>query len=267
MLKNLRVTRKKMARTKNCAHIKPKSPSSSPSPCPSPAPTHPPPPPNPHVTTPAFKSVPTAPSLPSLFSPALASTNSVPSTLPPIVDPPSKLPSALPSAVRPPQIIVERPRKKIMFPGPFIKGQVGSVYFSLDKIRSYMEIPHGYSIIVQNFHLRCKFEPCFSKYVIIDPIGNKWEAPEVFVKWCQCVESNTIQDLDLNKTRLAIVRYGNNFKLCTSVKKTTIKTKHTQFQQLSLPKKTQEKRKIPIMCLQKAPMKMMISLEKYIMVQ
>ena len=45
----------------------------------------------------------------------------------------------------------------------------------------------------------------------------------MFVKWCQCVESNTIQDLNLNKTRLAIVRYGNNFKLCTSVKKNNYK--------------------------------------------
>ena len=184
-----------MARTKNCARVKPNSPFSSPSPNPSPAPTHPPPPPNPCVTMPAYKSVPTAP---SLFSPALVSAP--PSVLPLIVGPPSTPPSA-----RPPQIIVEPPRKKITYPGPFIKGQVGSVYFSLDKIRSYMEIPHRYSIIVLNFHMCYKFEPCFSKYVVINPLGNKWEAPEVFEKWRQCVETNTIADLDLNKTRLAIV--------------------------------------------------------------
>ena len=216
-----------MARTKNCARVKPDSPQHSSSP--SPAPTNPPPPPIPRVTTPAYKNVPSAP---SLFSPA--SSSAPPSALPPIVGPPSAIPpivappSASPQVVAPPsaprpQIIIERPRKKITYPGPFIKGQVGTVYFSLDKIRSYMEIPHGYSIIVSNFHLRCKYESCFSKYVIIDPIGNKWEAPEVFEKWRQCVETNTIADLDLNKTRLAIVRYGNNFKLCTSVKKNSYK--------------------------------------------
>ena len=71
--------------------------------------------------------------------------------------------------------------------------------------------------------MRYKFEPCFTKYIIIDPLGNKWEAPEVFEKWRQCVETNTIQDLDLNKTQLAIVHYGNTFKLCTSVKKNNYK--------------------------------------------
>ena len=97
------------------------------------------------------------------------------------------------------------------------------MYFSLDKVHNYMELPHGYSLIVQNFCLCQKFEMCFSKYVLIDPLGNKWEAPEVFQQWHNCVETRTIQDLDLNKTRLAIVRIGNTFKLCTSVKKNNYK--------------------------------------------
>ena len=167
----------KMARTKQCARAASTTTSPSPSPSPNPSPTLPPPPPLLRVTSPAFKSVPSVP---------------------------SALPSALPPIVNPLQIIVGPPRKKIMYPGPFIKGQVGSVYFSLDKIRSYMEIPHGYLIIIQNFHMRYKFEPCFSKYIIINPLGNKWEAPEVFKKWRQCMETNTIQDLDLNKTSLAM---------------------------------------------------------------
>ena len=189
-----------MARTKNCPRANP--PSSSPSPSPSPSPTLPPPPPLAHVTVPAFKSAPAAPSPPPLIS---AAAHSIPP------------PAPLPPIVSQPQIIVGPLRKKITYPGPFIKGQVGSVFFSLDRARSYMEIPHGYSVIVQNFRLRHKFEVCFSKYVIIDPLRNKWEAPEVFEKWRQCIETNTIQDLNLNKTRLAIVRYGNTFKLCTSV--------------------------------------------------
>ena len=207
-----------MARTKVCPRANPPS-SSSPSPSPNPSPTLPPPPPLLHVTSPAFKSVPSAPSPPPLISIAKTDTSSLPlPPLPPIV---SRATVPAPKSVA--QIVVAPPRKKIMYPGPFIKGQVGSVYFSLDKIRSYMEIPHRYSIIIQNFHMRYKFEPCYSKYVLIDPLGNKWEAPEVFEKWRQCVETNTIQDLDLNKTCLAIVRYGNTFRLCTSVKKNNYK--------------------------------------------
>ena len=86
-----------------------------------------------------------------------------------------------------------------------------------------MEIPHRYSVIVQNFRSCFKFELVYSKYILIDPLGNKWEAPEVFEKWRQCVEAGAIQDLNLTKTHLAIVRYGNTFKLCTSVKKNNYK--------------------------------------------
>ena len=61
------------------------------------------------------------------------------------------VPSAPPPLIPPPQIVVTPPRKKVTYPGPFIKGQVGTVFFSMDKVQSYMEILHGYSIIVQNF--------------------------------------------------------------------------------------------------------------------
>ena len=108
-----------------------------------------------------------------------------------------------------------------------------------------MEIPHGFSIIVQNFHMRYKCEPCFSKYVIVDPIGNKWEAPVVFEKWRQCVESNTIQDLDLSKTRLAIVRYGNSFKLCTSTKKNNYKDQTHPVPALELTEEDPREKKDP----------------------
>ena len=86
-----------------------------------------------------------------------------------------------------------------------------------------MEIPHGYSVIVQNFRPCFKFKLIYSKYILIDPIGNKWEVLEIFEKWRQCVETGAIQELDLFKTCLAIVRYGNTFKLCTSVKKNNYK--------------------------------------------
>ena len=82
-----------------------------------------------------------------------------------------------------------------------------------------MEIPHGFSLIVNSFHLRHKHELVESKYVIVDPLGNSWSSPEVFAQWHHCVENREVEDLDLSKVRLAIVRYGNTFKLCTSNKK------------------------------------------------
>ena len=179
----------KMAKTKVCPHTTPLS--SSPSLSPSPSPTLPPPPPLLHVTTPTHKTVPSAP--------------------PPLIPPP-------------PQIVVEPPRKKIVYLGPFIKGQVGMVFFSLDRVRSYMEIPNGYLIIIMNFRLCHKYELVDSQYVLMDYIGNKWAAPEVFQQWQRCVENRELQDIDLTKNRLAIMRYGNTFKLCTSDKKSKYQT-------------------------------------------
>ena len=195
-----------MACTKNCPCANPPSSSSSPSP----SPTHPPLPPLIKMSVPAA----------TLLSPSLPP----PPPLPPILSNTSTPAVKSVPSTPPAQIIVGPPRKKIAYPGPFIKGQIGSVFFSLNKVHSCMEIPHGYSIIVQNFCFQYKFEACFSKYVIINPIGNKWDAPEVFEKWRNCVETRTLEDLDLMKTRLAIVCYGNTFKLCTSDKKSNYQT-------------------------------------------
>ena len=86
-----------------------------------------------------------------------------------------------------------------------------------------MEIPHGFSLIVQSFHMRFRHELVDSKYVLVDPLGNTWSAPEVFTQWRNCVENRETEDIDLSKTRLAIVCYGNTFKLCTSSKKNNYK--------------------------------------------
>ena len=82
-----------------------------------------------------------------------------------------------------------------------------------------MEIPHGYSLIVNSFHMPCRHELVDSKYIIVDPLGNSWSSPEVFTQWRRCVENKEVEDIDLTKIRFAIVRYGNTFKLCTSNKK------------------------------------------------
>ena len=189
-----------MAKTKQCARANPPSSSSSPSPSPSPSPTLPPPPPLVKMSVPTM-------ALPPPPNPLFVSRASTPAT------------KSVPSA-RPPQIVVGPPLpKKLAYPGPFIKGQVGSIFFSLEKPRNYMEIPHGFSLIVQSFHLRQKHEHTETKYVIVDPLGNSWSCPHVFAQWRECVEQGDAEELDLAKVRLAITQFGNTFKLCTSDKK------------------------------------------------
>ena len=203
-----------MARTKNCPRPAPTNPTPSPSQSPSPDLSLPPPPPLVNMT------IPTA----SLPSPSLPS----PPPLPPIVSRTSTPAiKSTPSAPRA-QIVVGPPRKKLTYPGPLVKGQVGAIFFSLDRPRNYMEIPHGFSLIVQSFHMRFRHELVDSKYVIVDPLGNSWSAPEVFTQWRRCIKNHEVEDLDLSKVRLAIVRYGNTFKLCTSSKKNNYKD-YTRF--------------------------------------
>ena len=187
-----------MARTKQCARANPPSFSSSPSPSPSPSPTLPPPPPLIKMSVPAT----------TLPSPSLP-------PLPPILSR-----ASTPAVKSVPQIVVGPPLpKKLAYLGPFIKGQIGTIFFSLDKPRNYMEILHSYSLIIQSFHLRRKHEVANCKYIIVDPLGNSWSSPEVFTQWRICVENGEAEELDLTKVRLAITRFGNTFKLCTSDKK------------------------------------------------
>ena len=195
-----------MARTKNCPNAAPLSSS------PTPSPTLPPPPPLLRVSTPAHKSVPSAP--PPLF----------------------------PS----PQIVVGPPLpKKLAYPGPFIKGQIGTIFFSLEKPRNYMEIPHGFSLIVQSFHLRRSHEHTESKYIIVDPLGNCWSCPHVFTQWRECVEQGEAEELDLTKVRLAITRFGNTFKLCSSDKKSKYNTQIHIIPTLELADEDEHERKDP----------------------
>ena len=181
-----------MARTKYCPRPAPTNPIHSPSPSPSPDPTLLPLPPL------VKMSIPTAT---RASAPAVKSVPSAPH----------------------PQIVVGPPRKKLSYPGPLIKGQVGSIFFSLERPRNYMEIPHGFSLIVQSFHLCFRHELVDSKYVLVDPLGNSWSAPEVFMQWRRCVENHEMEDIDLGKVRLAVVHYSNTFKLCTSSKKNNYK--------------------------------------------
>ena len=42
------------------------------------------------------------------------------------------------------------PTKKLTPPGPYVKGQVGHIFFSLGRIRSYTDIPPGHSLIISS---------------------------------------------------------------------------------------------------------------------
>ena len=59
------------------------------------------------------------------------------------------------------------------------------------------------------------------------------------------METKALQDLNLFKTRLAIVRYGNNFKLCTSVKKNNYKDQTFPIPALELSEEDPHEQKDP----------------------
>ena len=90
---------------------------------PDPTPSLPPPPPLLNIPT-SDAHLKTMPTIPQLIS------KSVPSAFPPLVPPPNK---------------------KINPPGPFVKGQVSHIFFSLGKVHSYTDIPSGCSLIISKF--------------------------------------------------------------------------------------------------------------------
>ena len=221
-----------MARTKVCPRANPPSSSSSPSPssAPTPSHTHSPPPP---LVKMSISTV-TPPSLPLPPLPPIVSRASSPAV------------KSVPSVRSAPQIVVGPPlAKKISYPGPFIKGQVGTIFFSLDRVRNHMEIPHGYSLIVQSFHLRYKHELVYSRFVLVDPLGNSWSAPEVFDRWRSCVENHELEDIDPTKRRLAIVRFGNIFKLTVSDKKSKYQSQTHFIPAIELADEDERERKDP----------------------
>ena len=191
-----------MAKVKHIACRKPPSPKNDP---PTPKKTEVPPPPLTDLTA-LPSSLPPPPSFPNIpFS--IVTKKSVPS-LPPII----------PKLVPP-------PTKKVTPPGLFIKGQLGHVFFSLSSIRNYMELPHGHSLIIASFQKPFMYEHTNTKFVITDPLGNKWSSPEVFNVWRATVEASEIPDIDQKLFHVVIIRLGNEFQLCSSLCKSKYKNK------------------------------------------
>ena len=188
-----------MAKVKHVANGKP-SPKNE---VPTPKKTTPPPPPLSDLTA-LPSGLPPPPSFPNVpFS--IIIKKSIPS-LPPIVP-----------KLAPP------PAKKVTPPTPFIKGQIGHVFFTMSQPRSYLEMPHGYSLIIGSFRKPFSHEHVKTNYIIVDPLGNNWTSPEVFNIWRETVERGEVPDIDQKLFRIAIVRLGNEFRLCSSSHKKSFK--------------------------------------------
>ena len=112
------------------------------------------------------------------------------------------------------------PNKKVLPPGPFLKGQLGHMFFSLSSIHNFMEMPHRYSLIVQSFCQPYSFECVKTEYVITNLLRNKWMSPEMFNQWRCCVENEELSELDMKLYLVAIMWYVNEFKLCSFLHKT-----------------------------------------------
>ena len=80
-------------------------------------------------------------------------------------------------------------------------------------------MPDGCSLIVRSWRKTIpEFEP-HGKYILTDPFGGIWYAPDAFNEWRSGVEAGTFPEIDLEVIRLAIVREGVHFSLCTSKRK------------------------------------------------
>ena len=100
---------------------------------------------------------------------------------------------------------------------PFIRGQIGKLLITEKPIQQLDCMPDGYSLIVSSWRKALPGRGGVSnQYEITDPYGNVWWAPPVFGMWREAVEGGTLPDLSLEDMRLAIVKDGPFFSLCTS---------------------------------------------------
>ena len=120
------------------------------------------------------------------------------------------------------------PPQKVVPPGPYIRGQLGHVFFSLGNVCSYMELPHRHLLIIQYFWKPFTYEHVNTKFILTDPLGNKWSSPQVFNLWHETIESGEMSDIDQKLIHIAIVHIRNKFKLTSSICKNSYKNKLLQ---------------------------------------
>ena len=110
-------------------------------------------------------------------------------------------------------------KKKIESHGTLIKGQLGSIFFAPGFVRKCEEIPVGFSLIINTFRKPFHFEHAKTKYVLVDPFGEKWTSPETFNLWHECIEKGEAKEIDAKLYRLLLVRLPKYFALSTSLRK------------------------------------------------
>ena len=102
---------------------------------------------------------------------------------------------------------------------PFVRGQIGNIIYTNKPALFLGEMPNGCSLIVRSWRKTIREKEPHGKYILTDPFGGIWYAPEAFNEWRQGVEAGSFPEVDLEQTRLAIVREGSYFSLCTSKRK------------------------------------------------
>ena len=147
---------------------------------------------------------------------------SIPSGPSPVIhDPIQDIPSS--GACLKPEFVslLEPPtkKKKIETHGALIKGQFGSIFFAPGFVRKCEEVPVGYSLIIHTFRKPFSFEHAKTKYVLVDPFGEKWTSPETFNLWRECMEKGEAKEIDIKLYHLLLVHLPKYFTLSTLLHK------------------------------------------------
>ena len=84
---------------------------------------------------------------------------------------------------------------------PFVRGQIGNIIYT-SKPAQFLtaEMPDGCSLVVRSWRKAIpELEP-HGKYIITDPFGGIWYAPDAFNEWRAGMDSGTFPELDLEVT-------------------------------------------------------------------
>ena len=100
-----------------------------------------------------------------------------------------------------------------------MQGQIGNIIYTSKPAQFLGEMPDGCLLIVRSWRKTIPEKESHGKYILTDPFGGIWYAPEAFNEWQAGVEAGSFPEIDLEVTRLAIVHEGPHFSLCTSKRK------------------------------------------------
>lgn len=91
----------------------------------------------------------------------------------------------------------------------------------------YSTIPQGKSILFNYFRKALPHEVAEgSSYVLVDIYDNLWSAPEVFLKWCQAVDSGMMKEPEKSTYHFCITHVGDEYRLYYSLKRDSLQVVH-----------------------------------------